>query len=194
MKAFFPLFAVLALTQFLAGCWSVRTFVPGSPSNTRLAWWHVNTLGVVTFEDATYQGVGKETASLFADTLAYETWPKRVRPINTRPPEIGFLDIGQTRRIGRLQQSQALVTGRVMLYSWDENTRVAEIVVAARLLETDRGSIIWSRTVSGRSQSSVFLPPDRNNEFRHATALAAKEFSRDLLAPPVKDPSLSYGG
>lgn len=194
MRIFLRLLLSLTLAQALTGCWGLQFFRPWVPGNSRLAAWNYHHLGVATFDDATFQATGEKTAHIFTETLARELGGVSVKHLSTRPPDVGFFDFGQTKKVSRAYGVQGILTGRVMLHQWDPRERIAEIVVASRLMDGDRGFIIWARTVTGRSQAPPLVIVDRKAEFRRATASAAKELVDDLLAPPVQNAFLPDGG
>jgi hypothetical protein len=137
-------------------------------------------LGVVTFADATYQGLGPHVTKLFARALAEALGDERVALLATTGADVGFVGVGQAQRLARPRQLHGLVTGQVLAHA--RGPSGARAVVGVRLLDANRGSIIWSRTVTGRTGATDTSTP--NADLDMACTRAAKELINDLLAPP----------
>jgi hypothetical protein len=169
------------MVMALPGCWWLRLAGP-SPDGGRLGAWRLERLGVVTFADATYQGVGPRVAGHFAQALAEALGRERAVLVATIPPDVGFLGVGQAQRLGAAHRLDGLVTGQVLAHGVSAADADARVVVGVRLLDANRGSIIWSRTVAGRASAPDAPTPEAGLEL--AAARAAKELIDDLLAPP----------
>jgi hypothetical protein len=165
----------------LPGCWWLQ-LAGRPPDGGRLAAWRLERLGVVTFADATYQGVGPRVARTFAQALADALGRERAVLVAAPPPDVGFLGVGQAQRLGGAHRLDGLVTGQVLAHGVSAADAHARVVVGVRLLDANRGSIIWSRTVAGRASVPDAPTPEAGLEL--SAARAAKELIDDLLAPP----------
>jgi hypothetical protein len=165
----------------LPGCWWLR-LAGRTPDGGRLGAWRLERLGVVTFADATYQGVGPRVTRHFAQALADALGRERAVLVATTAPDVGFLGVGQAQRLGSVHRLHGLVTGQVLAHGVPAADADARVVVGVRLLDANRGSIIWSRTVAGRVGAPDAPTPEAGLEL--AAARAAKELIDDLLAPP----------
>ena len=178
--------ACLLAIQATGGCWWMRQPAPERPEppSSRLAAWRFDKVGVVAFGDATHQAVGPRVAGAFRRELEGRLGAGRIVAVEGSDADVGLLGVGQAQRLGRFFGVDGLVTGQVL--SWAHQRRQSRILVtvALRLLDANRGSIIWSRTATGvasiRESSALAL----DAAFEEATTRAAKEFIDDLLAPP----------
>ncbi|MEB3328850.1 MAG: hypothetical protein VKQ33_06420 [Candidatus Sericytochromatia bacterium] len=177
----FHLGLTAAMLLVLPGCWWLGAGLRPI-AGSRLGAWGLERLGVVNFTDATYQGVGPRVAGLFAQALAGALGAGRVVWVVTSAPDVGLLGVGQARRLGGAHRLDGLVTGRVLAHSVTAPQAEARVVVGVRLLDANRGSIIWSLTVAGRAGVPDARTPEAGLEL--AAARAAKELIDDLLAPP----------
>ncbi|MEB3196031.1 MAG: hypothetical protein VKP62_02400 [Candidatus Sericytochromatia bacterium] len=179
----------VALPLLLSGCWWLRVLPFHPHANTRVSQWGLNRLAVVDFADATFQGMGARVAAGFADELRQAFGPFAVVAIAGQGPDVGLLGIHQARRLGAQHHVDALLTGQVLAFRRADPVVGCELVVALRLLDANRGSIIWSRTADGRTGPALAV----DQQDQAATALAAKEFLDDLLAPRLPNQSLRPG-
>ncbi|MEB3222310.1 MAG: hypothetical protein VKS61_09560 [Candidatus Sericytochromatia bacterium] len=175
-----PWFSATLLLS-LTGCWWLRG-VPAPPDGSRLGAWQLSRLGVVTFADATYQDAGPRVGRLFAEALAASLGASRAVLLATGGADVGFIGVGQAQRLGTSHGVDGLVTGQVLVHGPEGEAPGASVVVGVRLLDANRGSIIWSRTVAGHAGAPEAATLDANLEL--AAARAAKELIDDLLAPP----------
>ena len=166
-----------------SGCWWFRQ----APPPGRLAVWEVRRLAVVNFADATGQDIGQRVSQTFQGELANALGKEWVRHHQleappSAPPPVGLIGISQAQQLGRLNQVDALLSGQVVVYQWQQSQGRVWVTVRLRLLETQRGTILWSRTATGTAP--VQQPSELNAGFNVATRLAAKEFIDDLLVTP----------
>lgn len=168
-----------------SGCWWFRQEPPAperpSPGITVRG---ITRLGVVRFADATHQGVGQRVTEVFRQEIARTVGQDWVRPTELQapppsPPAIGFIGISQAQTLGRLNQVDGLLSGQVQAYQWQPSLGRVWVSVSLRLLETSRGTIMWSRNAKGTFPARS--PSELDEEFNAATHLAAKEFVNDLL-------------
>ena len=181
----FLLSVVLAFS--LTGCWWIHRVPPA-----RFNEWGIRRIAVVDFSDATHHEAGAQVAEVFRQELAEAVGKEWVRletldePPGTGHP-VGLIGISQARALGRLNQVDALVSGQILAYQWQRKPGRVWVSVSIRLLETSRGTIIWSRNATGiapaPSASNV------NAGYNEAIKLAAKEFIHDLLGSPSGTPA-----
>lgn len=164
----------------VSGCWWLQRPKPEPPQ--ALAEWGITRLAVVEFSDATHQNVGGRVTEVFRDELASalgKEWirlEKLIEPGGPRP--IGLIGISQAQQLGRLNQVDGLLTGQVLAYQWQKRPDRVWVSVSLRLLETSRGTIIWSRNATGTA--AVRHPRELDAGFNEAIHSAAKEFMHDL--------------
>lgn len=174
-----------ALALACQGCWWLRQEPPPPPG--RLAEWNVRRLAVVAFEDATRQGVGPGVAEVFESEMAEALGKEWIRQAElnfpaTGPRPEGLIGISQAQQLGRSNRVDALLSGQVVVYQWQRERGRVWVTVRLRLLETTRGTILWSQTATGTAPA--LKPTELNAGFNAATRLAAKELTDDLLATP----------
>lgn len=184
---------VFLLSLFLvlapSGCWWLRQAPPDRPNPppARLAKWGVTKLAVVEFSDATRQHVGARVADAFRDELAIALGKERVRHehlmMPSGPQPVGLIGVSQAQQLGRLNDVNGLVSGQVLAYHYQRRTGRVWVSVSLRLLETSRGTIIWSRNATGTAL--VRSDQEINSGYDVAIRLAAKEFIHDLVGNPT---------
>lgn len=194
-------FHVLLLSTAMAlatsGCWWLQkqpveqptpTPMPTpSPPAHGLVAKGIITVGIVSFGDATNQGVGQRVAGVFRETLSAALGREWVRQHDLSEPPgaprpIGFIGISQAQQLGRLNQVDGLLSGQVLAYQWQRPQGRVWVSVSLRLLEAARGTIIWSRNAKGTFPARS--PAELDHGFNEATHLAAKEFVHELLGSP----------
>ena len=168
-----------------SGCWWLQQGPPAPPA--RLVERGISRLAVVEFGDATNQNAGKRVAEIFRQEMAQAIGKEWVRlhdleepPQGPRP--VGFIGVSQAQQLGRLNQVDGLVSGQVLAYHWQRPHERVWVSVSVRLLESRRGTIIWSRNATGTLPARS--PAELNERINAATHLAAKEFVNDLLGSP----------
>lgn len=143
-------------------------------------------MAVVEFGDATNQGVGKRVTETFRQELASALGEEFVQTTTVEDPQgprpIGLIGISQAQRLGRLNGVDALVSGQVLAYQWQRPAGRVWVSVSLRLLDTARGTIIWSQSVTGTAPVASAERLDVG--FNEAIKFAAKEFIHDLLGSP----------
>lgn len=184
---------VFLLSLFLvlapSGCWWLRQAPPDrpTPAPARLAKWGVTRLAVVEFSDATRQQVGARVADAFRDELGTSLGTERVRldPLTmpSGPQPIGLIGVSQAQQLGRLNDVNGLVSGQVLAYHYQRRTGRVWVSVSLRLLDTSRGTIIWSRNATGTAL--VRSEQELDSGYNVAIRLAAKEFIHDLVGNPT---------
>jgi hypothetical protein len=190
---------VFLLSLFLvlapSGCWWLRQAPPPdrpNPSQARLAKWGVSRLAVVEFSDATRQNVGTRVADTFRNEMAIALGKEWVR-LNTMtmpagPQPVGLIGVSQAQQLGRLNDVNGIVSGQVLAYHYQRKTGRVWVSVSLRLLETTRGTIIWSRNATGMASVRADQPiteDELNSGYNVAIRLAAKEFIHDLVGNPT---------
>lgn len=190
------LILMLALSAALAlnGCWLWQKAAPKPPDppGSRLAAWAIDRLGVVEFGDVTHQAVGMRHTTIFMRELGRRVGPERVTfagppaesTVGGRKEFIGLVGIGTARKLGATHHVAGLVAGNVLAHAWQRRQARVLVTVAVRLLDANRGSIIWSRTATGAASVRDASSTQLEAGFDEATTRAAKEFIDDLLASP----------
>lgn len=167
----------------LSGCWWLQRPAPESPL---LRNWGVHRLAVVDFGDATHQSVGSRVTEGFrrelASALGKDTVLLSKLEVPQGPRPVGLIGISQAQQIGRLNDVDALVSGQVLAYQWQRSVGRVWVSVSLRLLDTSRGTIIRSQSVTGTAP--VPSAERLNAGFDEAIHFAAKEFIHDLLGSP----------
>lgn len=178
--------AAVLVAQAIAGCWWMKPAVPEAPAPpaSRLAAWRFGKVGVVAFGDVTHQAVGGRVAGAFRRELAGRLGEEKVVAVEGGQADVGLLGVGQAQRLGRTFGVDGLVTGQVLFYAYQRRQARILVTVALRLLDANRGSIIWSRTATGAASIRDPSAPALEAAYDEATNRAAKEFIDDLLAPP----------
>lgn len=178
--------AAVVVAQAVGGCWWMKPAAPEAPAPpaSRLAAWRFARVGVVAFGDVTRQAVGGRVAGLFRRELAGRLGEETVVAVEGERADVGLLGIGQAQRLGRAFGVDGLVTGQVLYYAYQRRQARILVTVALRLLDANRGSIIWSRTATGAASIRDPSAPALEAAYDEATTRAAKEFIDDLLAPP----------
>lgn len=178
--------ACLLFAQATSGCWWMKPAVPERPEppRSRLAAWSLARVGVVAFGDATHQAVGPRVAASFQRELARRLGEDRIVAVAGAAGDVGLLGVGQAQRLGKGHGVDGLVTGQVLFYAHQRRQGRVLVTVALRLLDANRGSIIWSRTATGQASIRDPSAPALDAAYDEATTRAAKEFIDDLLAPP----------
>jgi hypothetical protein len=175
----------VALALAPSGCWWLRQAPPAPPEPlTRLG---VSRLAVVDFSDATHQDIGLRVTEAFRREMAQAIGKEWIREGKMEAPApalrpIGLIGIGQAQQLGRLYRVDGLVAGQVLAYQWQPRPGRVWVSVSLRLLDTARGTIIWSRSATGTAPART--PAEIDAGFNAATTSAAKEFIHDLLASP----------
>lgn len=181
-------FRILLLSSALAlatsGCWWFRQEPPAPERPSGITVRGISRLGVVTFGDATHQGAGKRVTEVFRQEIDRAIGRDWVRLTDLEePPQspraIGFIGISQAQTLGRLNRVDGLLSGQVLAYHWQPSLGRVWVSVSLRLLETSRGTIMWSRNAKGTFPARS--PAELDDGFNAATHLAAKEFVHDLL-------------
>lgn len=190
------MFPTLALAAVLAlsGCWLWQKATPQQPDppGSRLAAWSLDRLGVVEFGDVTHQNVGMRHTMIFQRELGQRVGPDRIvfaaPPADTtaaqRKEYVGLVGIGTARKLGATHQVDGLVAGNVLAHAWQRRQARILVTVAVRLLDANRGSIIWSRTATGAASVRDASSAQLEAGYDEAITKAAKEFIDDLLASP----------